>query len=33
VISIDRAVHRAPANAVGLVLPQPDALRLLTSAS
>ncbi|MGY1868215.1 MULTISPECIES: DISARM anti-phage system protein DrmE domain-containing protein [Nocardia] len=31
VISIDRAVHRVPANAVGLVLPQPDALRLLNS--
>lgn len=33
VISVDRAVHRAPANAVGLVLPQPDALRLLSPAS
>lgn len=33
VISIDRAVHRAPANAVGVVLPQSDALSLLNSAS
>lgn len=31
VISIDRAVHRAPANAVGLVLSQRDAFRLLDS--
>ncbi|KSZ56025.1 hypothetical protein Z045_25595 [Rhodococcus pyridinivorans KG-16] len=33
VISVDRTVHRAPANAVGLVMPHRDALKLLNSTS